>query len=110
MKDQCYKTCEDVKNMSASERLEDYEESLEGRMACLEKDVSCLNLTRDLLIDWTYHNTVINKDDEPKYPPEIEVAIKLINLVVSDLELTHDIIVDDRKELNWIVKMIQDKQ
>ena len=89
------------------ERIKGIIESLDQRMASLETGVSCLNLARDLLIDWVYHNTVINKEDQPKYPPEIDIAIKLINLVIDKLELNHDIIVDDLKEMYLIVSMVE---
>ena len=91
----------------ADERIKGIIESLDQRMASLETGVSCLNLARDLLIDWVYHNTVINKEDQPKYPPEIDIAIKLINLVIDKLELNHDIISDDLKEMYLIVSMVE---
>ena len=101
--------CNTISQRGGVERLKGYIESLDSRLAQLEKGVSCLNLTRDLLTDWVYQNTVIRKDELPQYPPEIEIAIKLINLVISDLGLNHDITVDDRKELTLVANMIQDK-
>ncbi len=101
------RTCVTDSQRSAVERLEDYTESLDSMLARQEKGMSCLNLARELLIDYVYRTTVINKDDEPEYPPEIEITIKLIRLVTSDLELSHDIVDDDRKELRLIRAMVQ---
>lgn len=90
----------------ANERIGGVIESLDCRLAQLEKGVSCLNLARDLLFDWVYHNTVIHKDDKPNPPAEIDIAMQLIKLVISDLELNHDIVVEDKKELDRIISMI----
>ncbi len=91
----------------AEDRVKSIIESLDQRMARLETGVSCLDLARDLLVDWVYHNTVIRKDDTPQYPPEIEIAMKLINLVIDNLNLNHDIIADDIREMYLIVSMVQ---
>ena len=91
----------------ADERIGGVIESLDNRLAQLEKGVSCLNLARDLLFDWVYRNTVIHKDDKPNPPEEIDIAMQLIKLVISDLELNHDITADDKRELNYIMDMVQ---
>ena len=59
--------CNTISQRGGVERLKGYIESLDSRLAQLEKGVSCLNLTRDLLTDWVYQNTVIRKDELPQY-------------------------------------------
>ena len=93
----------------ADERIGGVIESLDNRLAQLEKGVSCLDLARDLLFDWVYRNTVIHKDDKPNPPAEIDIAMQLIKLVISDLELNHDITADDIRELNSVIDMVQKK-
>ena len=109
MEDLCYKTCEGVQQMTPDISIGGVIDSLDCRLSQMEKGVSCLNLARDLLFDWVYHNTIHRKDEKPKPPAEIDIAMQLIKLVISDLELNQNLIVDEQKELDRIVKMIQDK-
>ena len=91
----------------ADERIGSVIDSLDCRLSQMEKGVSCLNLARDLLFDWVYHNTVHRKDEKPNPPAEIDIAMQLIKLVINDLELNQELVGQTIKELNGSINMIQ---
>lgn len=100
----------DLKNPyyeSPEDRINRVTESLEGIHARIEKGNQLINLARDLLIDYVCQEGIVKTDDNAEYPQEVDIIIRLINLTVSDNNLSCDLLADNKKELSFIADRVQ---
>ena len=90
--------------LSPEDRITNVINSLEGIQARIEKGNQCINLVRDLLIDYVCQEGLVKNE---KFPEEVDVIIKLINLVVSDNNHNCDMLADNKKELSFVAERVE---
>jgi hypothetical protein len=99
----------DVKqiHMTAEQRLSAVYDSLDNMLGRIETGIKVLDTARDLLFSYVYTNTTVRQGDLPQLPKDIDVVLKLIDLVIDDCKLETDIIVGDKNDLSMALDDIQ---